>query len=273
MDADPRREQHTMLQRDCEAVLVGADGGPGVPSRQPGGSVARRPRKVAQLDDARRRVTRIVDFVARGKAEASAALAETLVETEALVDQLTVEVQALEHSRESVFRVPSLAWIQKRVSALREVLEQRTESSALLLRRLLGKIVLEPVHPASGRPYYVASTSLDALVLLEPPGPDPGMDSGANVLGWWTRQVDIRTLARMSVEVALRDSAPASRLSADRPRGGADARRGPLRPRDRSAFPRRRSHRRQGSALVQRGLTEPTVRARREVVLLVGLGH
>ena len=24
---------------------------------------------------------------------------------------------------------------------------------------------------------------------------------------WWTRQVDIRTLARMSVEVALRDSA------------------------------------------------------------------
>ena len=146
-------------------------------------------RKVAQLDDARRRVTRIVDFVARGKAEASAALAETLVETEALVDQLTVEVQALEHSRESVFRVPSLAWIQKRVSALREVLEQRTESSALLLRRLLGKIVLEPVHPASGRPYYVASTSLDALVLLEPPDPDPGMDSGANVLGWWTPRV------------------------------------------------------------------------------------
>ena len=58
-----------------------------------------------------------------------------------------------------------------------------------LLRRLLGKIVLEPVHPASGRPYYVASTLLDALVLLEPPGPDPGMDSGANVLGWWRRRV------------------------------------------------------------------------------------
>ena len=140
---------------------------------------------MAQLADARRRVTRIVDFIACGKAEASQALAKTLAETEALVDDITVEVQALEHSRESVFRVPSLEWIQKRVSALREVLEQRTESSALLLRRLLGKIVLEPVHPASGHPYYVAKTSLDALVLLDPPDPDPGMDSGANVRGWW----------------------------------------------------------------------------------------
>ena len=144
--------------------------------------------KVAQLDDARRRVTRIVDFIACGKVEASQALAATLVKTEALVDDLTVEVQALEHSRESVFRVPSLDWIRKRVSALREVLEQRTESSALLLRRLLGKIVLEPVHPATGRPYYVARTSLDALVLSEPSDPDPGMDSGANVLGWWRRR-------------------------------------------------------------------------------------
>ena len=145
-------------------------------------------RKAAQLDDARRRVTRIVDFIACGKAEASRAPAKTLEETEALVDGLTVEVQALEQSRESVFRVPSLGWIEKRASALRELLEKRTESSALLLRRLLGKIVLEPVHPARGRPYYVARTSLDALVLLEPPDPDPGSDSGANVLGWWRRR-------------------------------------------------------------------------------------
>ena len=143
---------------------------------------------MAQLDDARRRVTRIVDFIACGKAEPSRALAKTLEETESLADGLGVEVQALERSRESVFRVPTLAWIETRVSALREVLERRTEQSAKLLRRLLGKIVLEPVHPEAGRPYYVAKTSLDALVLLEPLDPDPGTDSGANVLGWWRRR-------------------------------------------------------------------------------------
>ncbi len=120
-------------------------------------------RKAAQLDEARRRLARFVDFIARGAVRDSRALAEASAKTETSVDVLADEVDTLRRSRESVFRVPSLEWIETRVSALRDVLERRTEASALLLRRLLGQIVLEPVYPEGARPYYVARTSLDVL--------------------------------------------------------------------------------------------------------------
>ena len=144
--------------------------------------------KVAQLDEVQRRLARFIDFIAHGKVTDSHALADAVTKTETSVDVLTEEVAALRRSRASVFRVPSLEWIEKRVSALRDVLERRTEASALLLRKLLGQVVLEPVYPVGGRPYYVARTSLDVLVLVDAPEAGPGPDSGANVVGWWRRR-------------------------------------------------------------------------------------
>ena len=144
--------------------------------------------KKAQLDQARRRATRIVKFVTEGRVTDSAALAEELAKTETSVTRLQVEVEGLESASDSQVRFPSSAWIEERLAALRDLLERRTEASGLLLRRLLGRIVLEPVHPNQGRPYYVARTALDVLVLLEPPDSDPGSESGASSFGWWRRR-------------------------------------------------------------------------------------
>ena len=146
-------------------------------------------RKAAQLDEARRRVARIVNFVALGRAQDSKALAEALAKDEASVTSLEAEVENLQQASDSGVRFPSRAWVEKRLAAVRELLERRTEASGLVLRRLLGRMVLEPVYPEQGAPYYVARTALDVLVLLEPLGSDPGSESGANSFGWWRRPV------------------------------------------------------------------------------------
>ena len=167
--------------------------------------------KTAQLAAARLRVDRIVNFVSLGRAQDSKALAEALAENEALVVSLEAEVENLRQASDSRVRFPSRAWIEKRLAALRELLERRTEASGLLLRRLLGRMVLEPVYPDQGVPYYVAKTSLDVLVLLEHPGPgpDPGSDPGANSFGWWTRNERTRTVAALPLEEVLCDTVPA----------------------------------------------------------------
>lgn len=124
-------------------------------------------------------------FVALGRAQDSKALAEALARDEASVASLEVEVEGLQSASGSSVRFPSRGWVEKRLAALRELLERRTEASALMLRRLLGHKVLEPVYPEQGKPYYVARTAIDVLVLLESPGPDPGSDPGASSFGWW----------------------------------------------------------------------------------------
>ena len=89
-------------------------------------------------------------------------------------------------SIESVFLAPPAEWIEERVAGLKEVLERRTEVSALLLRKLLGEIRLEPkAGTETGRPYYLARTSLQALEILEPPPGGP--EGGSNSLRWWRR--------------------------------------------------------------------------------------
>ncbi|MCY4025386.1 MAG: recombinase family protein [Acidobacteria bacterium] len=54
--------------------------------------------------------------------------------------------------------------------------------------RLLGRMVLDPVHPDQGNPCYVARTAIDVLVLLESRGSDPGSDPGPSSFGWWRRR-------------------------------------------------------------------------------------
>jgi hypothetical protein len=44
----------------------------------------------------------------------------------------------------------------------------------LLLRKLLGKVRLDPVTPLKGRPYYHATSTLDALALVEHKMNEPG---------------------------------------------------------------------------------------------------
>jgi hypothetical protein len=110
------------------------------------------------------------------------------VETERRVEALREQLQELRRGSEKVFQAPPIEWIEERLAGMQEVLETRTERSALLLRTLLGKIELEPTKGEIGRPYYLARTSLDSLSLLARPPGQEGPEGGSNSLRWWRRR-------------------------------------------------------------------------------------
>ena len=135
-----------------------------------------------------RRVSNFVEFIAEGRG--SRALADALAASEKRVEALHSELEVLRRSRETAFTLPPREWIEERITTIQPVLERRTEQSALLLRKLLGTIRMEPVTPEVGRRYYRARTSLDVLAVLEE---EPGTESedsdpGSNTLHWWRRR-------------------------------------------------------------------------------------
>ena len=103
-------------------------------------------------------------------------------------EALTEELDALRRAQRPEVRTPPMVWIQERIATLQEVLERRTERSALLLRRLLGRIRLEPVRPDIGRPYFRAVSKLQPLTLLEMDGSPEASEEGSNPLHWWRRR-------------------------------------------------------------------------------------
>ena len=141
--------------------------------------------KEAELTAEQRRMANFVDFIGEGRG--SQALAKALVETERRVDAISDEVDGLRRSREKIFRPPPIEWITDRLRKLQDVLEQRTARSAQTLRSLLGPITLQPMTPEIGRPFYQASTAIDALALIEPPA--AGAEGGSNSLQRWRRRV------------------------------------------------------------------------------------
>lgn len=141
--------------------------------------------KEAELGAEERRLANFIDFI--DEARGSQALAKALVETERRVEALREELDGLRRSREKVFQAPPVEWIEERLAGMQEVLERRTDRSALSLRSLLGQICLEPAQGQIGRAYYLARTSLDTLVLLAPPPGQDVPDGGSNSLRWWRR--------------------------------------------------------------------------------------
>ena len=142
--------------------------------------------KEAEFAAEERRLANFVEFIGEGRG--SQALAKAVTETERRVDALKAELEGLRRSRDKVFQTPPLEWIEERIANLTEVLELRTEQSALLLRKLLGPIRLEPIQGQIGRPYYLARTSISTLAILEPPPQEGGgPDDGSNSLRWWRR--------------------------------------------------------------------------------------
>jgi hypothetical protein len=96
-------------------------------------------------------------------------LAEALTTSERRVEELRGELTHIRRCREAVFKAPPRVWIEERISTLQKVLEKRTQKSALLLRRLLGKIQLKPTKGDIGRPYYVAKSNMQDVPLVEVP--------------------------------------------------------------------------------------------------------
>ena len=95
-------------------------------------------------------------------------------------------LEGLRRSREKVFKRPPIEWINDRLEHLQDVLDQRTERSAQVLRQLLGPIRLELTAPDIGRPFYRAITSIVALALSE--SPSVGAEGGSNSLQRWRRR-------------------------------------------------------------------------------------
>src|SRR5262245_9607585 len=95
----------------------------------------------------------------------------------------------LRRSGQIAFELPPREWVQERLITLQEVLERRTERSALLLRKVLGAVTMQVVTPDVGRPYYRALSTLNVLAVIEEGHPLSGLaESGSNSLQWWRRR-------------------------------------------------------------------------------------
>lgn len=147
--------------------------------------------KETELTSEERRLANFIDFIGEGRG--SRALAEALAASERKAADLREEIGGLRASSESVFQAPPVEWIEERMGHLKEVLERRTEPSALLLRKVLGPVRLDPNRAGEGKPYYVARTELNALALLEPPPGEEPRQAGSNSLRWWSWRSWVRT--------------------------------------------------------------------------------
>ena len=88
---------------------------------------------------------------------------------------LTADISSMELANQHVFTPPPRAWIVHRIAELNDLLAQRTEKSALALRRLTGPVTLTPETPDVGRPYFRVACKFDSLNLLV-------ADGGSNLL-------------------------------------------------------------------------------------------
>ena len=122
-------------------------------------------RKKAELREEEKRLTNYINFI--GEGNASRTLNESLLESEAKVDTLQTELDGLRQAQDKVFKAPTSDWIKSKLSQFSDLLERNTSESAIALRKLLGPMTLKAQYPESGKPYYVAHTSINALAIAE----------------------------------------------------------------------------------------------------------
>ena len=155
--------------------------------------------KKAEVANLEKAVQRLVKFIIEEDMEGgSKAIATKLQETEQRLAKVENELLSLESAHKQVFKTPPIEWIADRVSCVKELLEEKTEQSALLLRKLLGQITLEPVTPAIGKPYLLATSKLQPLALVNEERPPKGplavnsnwdLDPSSNSLQYWYNRV------------------------------------------------------------------------------------
>jgi hypothetical protein len=151
--------------------------------------------KKAELTKLEKMIQNFVTFIAEGRSSNS--IADSLTVSEQRKTLLSNELMMLESASRMIFKTPPMEWIADRVSHVKEVLEDKTEQSALLLRKLMGEIRLQPVTPDIGKPYLMATSRMQPLVLFEEKRPHKGpssfvsneskpfWDTGSNSFLWW----------------------------------------------------------------------------------------
>ncbi len=142
--------------------------------------------KKVELNQTETRIHHLIQFISEGKAMSSvSSIATALEQDETKAKILKADVEVLERAQRSAFEPPPVEWIKSQLSKLHELLQKRVEASALLVRKLTGRIVLTPKIPEVGRPYCHAKSKLKSFALLD--DPDEPSGSGSNSLQWWRR--------------------------------------------------------------------------------------
>ena len=131
------------------------------------------------------RVHRFVEFIAEAKATAS--IATALEDAEKTAEKLKMEISSLEQTKNDAFEPPPVKWIDHRIKQVQDILESKTEKSALLLRKLFGKITLTPRLPDIGKPYYHAKSQFKSFALLENKN-NLKQEKGSNWFHWWSNR-------------------------------------------------------------------------------------
>ncbi len=136
-------------------------------------------RKESELREEEKRLVNYINFI--GEGNASRTLNEALLESETKVDMLKTELDGLSQAQDKAFKAPSSDWIKSKLSQFSELLERNTGESAIALRKLLGPITLKAKYPDSGKPYYVAHSSINALAITEPLPGKKFSDNGSGI--------------------------------------------------------------------------------------------
>ena len=134
-------------------------------------------RKKLELNSVESKVHHFIEFIGQGRA--TKGLVDALEEAEKKAESLKVDLESLNRAKDTFFEAPPEEWIGKRISEVKDVLEKKTEKSALLLRQYLGAVTLTPKIPEVGKPYYEAQSKINTTALLA------NSDRGSNSLQWW----------------------------------------------------------------------------------------
>jgi hypothetical protein len=104
-----------------------------------------------ELSRTETRLHNFIEFIASGRATPSITNA---IETEEKKSKLYQDIQGLESANSQAFDPPPVEWIEHFLTNLKQLLNERTEKSAIVLRQLTGPITLKPKKPEVGREYY-----------------------------------------------------------------------------------------------------------------------
>ncbi len=159
-----------------------------------------RQKKVAS---AQRNLTNFINFVGDGIGTRS--LNQTLVDCENKIDDLKEKVCVLQNAYANVIQALPIQWIENKLIHIQTTLERNVAQSALVLRKLLGPIELEPVLPELGRPYYTTHTILNAITILDKGIAPHHSEKGANQFHWRSPVKLIRTLGSVPVSITIVD--------------------------------------------------------------------
>ncbi len=130
--------------------------------------------KRSQFEKVQAELQNLLNFIKAGNF--SKMVSDAIVDAEGRSERLKEEILGLEFQKKKAFKAPPKEWIEHRLENFRETLNKNTKGSALALKELLGTVEMEPVPGEcvvecgkliQNRPFYLATSQIETLALLE----------------------------------------------------------------------------------------------------------